>query len=248
MLIHVISLPRRSDRRAQFAAWNAHPGLEISFEDAVDGADLQRAALVAQGLLASDSAIFSAGAIGCALSHHKMWMRAAAAPAPMIVCEDDACLRGNFLTLAEQAIKGAPNGWDIIFLGFNTDAILAVQFADGLKALLSFDESAKKTPGYFEAYSGLSAPASTLLQCYQIWGMLAYAISPRGAARLLEACYPLDAANPVVMFGQNRTLRPYGIDGMINLTLQRAPTSAYCLVPPIAVSANDHHDSDASAR
>jgi glycosyl transferase family 25 len=244
MRLNVINLATRADRRAQFAAWNERPGIEIGFADAVIGKALDRAALVAQNILAADNAAFSAGALGNAMSNRGLWEQARTASAPTFVCEDDACLRGDFAAQARALVSQAAPGWDIVFFGYNTNATVATQSADGLKTLLHFDENAKRTPGYFEAFARAQAPAPTLLQCFQAWGTLCYAISPQGAQRLLELCFPLGSAAEIFMFGQNRTLKPYTLDGMINAALQRAPVNAYCAFPPIAVSSNDVAGSD----
>lgn len=90
----------------------------------------------------------------------------------------------------------------------------------------------------------MRARPPTALACFQAWGTLCYAITPRGAARLLEACFPISAEREVIMFGQNRTVAPYGIDGMINAALQRAPIAAFCAMPALVVSLNDQADSD----
>lgn len=244
MRLNVINLPARADRRAQFTAWNARPGVEIAFVDAVVGASLDRGDLAARGLVSADASHFSAGALGNALSHHKLWLEAAAAPEATFVAEDDACLRAGFADQAADALAQLPADWDIVFLGYNTNAIVAVQSRDGLKTLLHFDEGAKRNANYFTAFARDQAPAPTPLMCFQAWGTLAYAISPRGAARLLKVCFPLSGANDIFMFGQNRKLQPYTLDGMINVALQRAPLSAYCLFPPLAVSSNDVAGSD----
>ncbi len=248
MRLNVINLPARADRRAQFNAWNARPDVEIAFTDAVIGAGLDRADLQTRGLLAAGAEQFSAGALGNALSHHKLWLEAAAATQPTFVCEDDACLRGDFAAQTTGALSQIPADWDLVFLGYNTNAIVAVQSRDGLKALLHFDEGAKRNPDYFTAFARDPAPAPTSLHCFQAWGTLAYAISPRGAERLLKVCFPLSSANDVFMFGQNRKLKPYTLDGMINVALQRAPLNAFCVFPPLAVSANDLAGSDVVSR
>lgn len=244
MRLNVINLPTRADRRAQFNAWNARSGLEIVFSEAVVGAALDRADLRQRGLVAADAEHFSAGALGNALSHHKLWLEAATATQPTFVCEDDACLRGDFAVQAAGALAQIPADWDLVFFGYNTNAIVAVQSRDGLKALLHFDEGAKRNPTYFTAFARDPAPAPTPLHCFQAWGTLAYAISPQGAQRLLKVCFPLSGANDIFMFGQNRKLQPYTLDGMINVALQRAPLNAYCLFPPLAVSSNDVAGSD----
>lgn len=244
MRLNVISLPTRADRRAQFVAWNERQGVEIAFVDAVVGASLDREDLAARGLIAADAAHFSAGALGNALSHRALWIEAAAASAPTFILEDDACLRAEFAAQATGALSQLPTDWDVLFFGYNTNAIVAVQSKDGLKTLLHFDEGAKRNPNYFTAFARDPAPAPTPLHCFQAWGTLAYAVSPRGAERLLKVCFPLSGANDIFMFGQNRKLQPYTLDGMINVALQRAPLSGYCLFPPLALSANDVAGSD----
>ena len=248
MRLNVINLPARADRRAKFTAWNARPGVEIAFTDAVIGVALDRADLAKRNLVDPDAQGFSAGALGNALSHHKLWLEAAAAPQPTFICEDDACLRADFPAQAHGALSQISADWDILFLGYNTNAIVAVQSSDGLKALLNFDESAKRNADFFEAFARTPAPAPTPLLCFQAWGTLAYAISPQGAAKLLKLCFPLSGAMDIFMFGQNRTLKPYTLDGMINVALQRAPVNAYCVFPPLAVSENDVATSDVVTR
>lgn len=248
MRLSVINLPAREDRRAQFLAWNERPGVEIEFVDAVIGASLDRAELEARKVLAADTANFTAGAIGNALSHMALWTAAAEASAPVFICEDDACLRADFAAQAMGAMSQVPADWDIIFLGYNTNAMVAVQSSDGLKALLTCDESIKKSAGYFERFATTPGPAPTPLQCFQAWGTLAYALSPQGAAKLLELCFPMTTATEIVMFGQNRRIKPYTLDGMINVALQRSPVTAYCVFPPLAVSSNDLAGSDVVMR
>lgn len=248
MRFNVINLPARADRRAQFMAWNARPGVEFAFVEAAVGAALDRNALIAQNVITDDNAGFTAGALGCAVSHRALWLAARNAEAPTIVCEDDACLRGDIAHQLDTVLAQIPAGWDICYLGYNTNAVTAVQSEDGLKALLFFDESAKRAPGYFDAFARLYAPTPTPLQCYQAWGTLSYVVSPAGAQRLLELCFPMRAETEVFMFGQNRTMKPYGIDGMINLALQRAPLSAYCVTPPLVVGPNDAATSDVMAQ
>jgi len=248
MRFNVINLPARADRRAQFMAWNARPGVEFAFVDAAVGASLDRAQLVAQNVINVDNAGFSAGALGCAMSHRALWLAARDAAGPTLICEDDACLRGDIAAQLQTVLTQLRPDWHLCYLGYNTDAVVATQSDDGLKALLFFDEGAKRAPGYFDAFARLHAPTPTPLQCFQAWGTLAYVVSPAGAQRLLELCFPMRADMEVYMFGQNRTLKPFGIDGMINLALQRAPLNAYCVTPPLVVGPNDTATSDVVAR
>jgi GR25 family glycosyltransferase involved in LPS biosynthesis len=243
----VINLPTRQDRRTQFGAWNARSGIEIDFVDAVRGADVDRAALAREQVL-DPTFQLSDGALGNALSNRGVWLDARHAAEPVFVCEDDACLRGDFVQQAKAAIDQAGADWDIIFFGYNTNATVAVEGNNGLKMLLRFDESAKREPGYFDSFTRLNAPSPALLRCYQVWGTLCYAISPKGADVVLKACFPLSAKTKILMFGQNRLLAPYTLDGMINVALQRSQVRAHCCFPPLAVSSNDVAGSDVVSR
>lgn len=248
MRLNVINLPSRADRRAQFLAWNARAGVDVDFVDAVVGASVDRAELVQRNIIAADGSNFTPGAIGNALSHFALWAATTNSQTNAFICEDDACLRGDFAAQTMGALAQIPSDWDIVFLGYNTNATVAAQSQDGLKVLLTFDERAKQASEYFDAFARMQAPAPTPLLCFQAWGTLAYALSPQGAAKLLELCFPLNGATEILMFGQNRTLKPYTLDGMINVALQRAPVNAYCVFPPLAVSANDLAGSDVITR
>lgn len=248
MRLNVINLPARADRRSQFVAWNARPGIEINWVSAAIGADLDRGELIAQNVITTDNSNFNAGALGAAVSHRALWLEAREAATPTIICEDDACLRGDAVEHTQTVLGQLPADWHLCYLGYNTDAMVATQSVDGLKALLMFDESAKRAPTYFDTFTRLLAPPSALLRCFQAWGVLGYLVSPAGAQRLLELCFPMRADTEIVMFGQNRKLKPYGIDGMINVALQRAPLNAYCLMPPLIVGPNDAATSDIVAR
>jgi glycosyl transferase, family 25 len=201
-------------------------------------------------VLGSDHHRFTNGAIGNALSHRALWRRASASGRPVIICEDDCCLRADFVEAAGNAIAKLPEGWDVAFLGYNTDAAVAVQTPEGLKTVLVFDEKAKRQEGYFDSYAreGKGLGPSTLLRCFQRWGTLCYIVSPSGAAKLERHCFPLSTNVKVVMFAQNRAIDPNGLDGMVNLALQRTDIEAYCLFPPLALSDNAAQDSDVLPR
>lgn len=244
MRLQVISLPARADRRAQFTAWNARDGIEIAFVGAVIGANADRRALHAQGLLSDDVSTFSPGALGNALSNHALWLQAAQGDAPLFACEDDACLRGDFAAAAPALIAALAPDWELCFFGYNTDTPLAAESAEGLKTIFTLDDSVKRAPGFFARFARLTAPAPNPLRCFHAWGTLCYAISPAGARKLLKACFPLSSAPDIYMFGQNRTMKPYTLDGMLNLALQREDISAWCAYPPLALSANLVSDSN----
>jgi len=246
MEIHVVNLVRRADRRARFLAWNQRTGLTFNFFQAIDGKSLSRDALLRDGVVADDHERLKDGALGNALSHRTLWRQAIAANAPRVICEDDCCLRADFADAMPQLMARLPSGWDVVFFGYNTNGSLAVETGEGLKAVLIFDESHKAASGFFDRYAAnpQSLAPSTLLRCFQRWGTMCYAVSPAGAAKLDRFVFPITGAQKLVMFGQNRTISPYGMDSMICLALQREDIASYCAFPPLAMVENDTQDSD----
>lgn len=243
MRASVISLPRRADRRRQFQAWN-DGRIDYDFVDAIDGRTLARDALLADGVVSANISTFNDGALGCALSHRAQWQRIAASNEPGLIIEDDACLRGDFATASTAVVNAIAGDWDFVYLGFNADANAAFESAEGLKYLVTFDEAAKREPDFFTRFATMTAPNPTPLRCFQAWGILAYVVSPAGARRLLDLCFPLRSDQMLILFGDGRAIPAYGIDGLMNRALQREELVAYCAIPPLAISPNNPNESD----
>jgi len=240
----VINLERRSDRKRQFLAWNADHGIDFTFVPAVEGKSLAKDSLVQDGLLVAGPHFYPDGAIGNALSHHALWRQCAKSDQPMLVFEDDACLRKDFLRIAEGALAVAGTDWDIFFFGYNTDAAIAVITPEALFGVIVFDDNAKKKPGYFEKFAKAApeTPPPSVFKAARAWGTLGYMITPEGAARLLAACFPLSSENAILLHVEERTVPPKALDGMINLALQKGLVSAKCCFPPIVCGPNDDSD------
>ncbi|PZO55964.1 MAG: hypothetical protein DCF16_01105 [Alphaproteobacteria bacterium] len=147
MRVHVINLRSRADRRAQFSNWNARPGLELVFVDAAIGVDIDPESAVRDGLVAARTRL-TPGALGCAQSHRELWRQVVARGETAIVCEDDGCLRGDFTVRAGELMTSLGDEWDLLYLGYNTDALVAAETPEGLKLLLQFDDAAKRAPGF----------------------------------------------------------------------------------------------------
>lgn len=126
MIVHVVNLRRRIDRRHQFLEWNGRHALSYRFFDAVEGQTVDRAGLVRDGILSDGAEHFSAGAIGCALSHRRLWEICAAADEISLIVEDDACIRNDFVTAFEAILRAADGPWDIMFVGYNTDGAMTI--------------------------------------------------------------------------------------------------------------------------
>jgi len=240
----VINLERRPDRKRQFLAWNSDHGIAFTFIAATEGASLATDALVRDNLLVAGPHRYPDGAIGNALSHRALWRQCAQSADPMLVFEDDACLRKDFVRLAESALAVAGSDWDIFFFGYNTDAAIAVITPEALFGVIVFDDHAKKKPGYFEKFATAApeTPPPSVFTAARVWGTLGYMVTPRGAQRLLDACFPLSSEDAILLHVEQRTVPPVALDGMINLALQRGLVTAKCCFPPIVAGPNDDSD------
>ncbi len=240
----VISLARRVDRRADFERWNRGQPLSFSFMTAFDGERIEERRLVAGGLLAEDERNFGKAALANALSHATLWRDCAAGREPYFILEDDVCLRGDFWRHAKPLLERHLAAADLIALGYNTDSVVALQGSDGVVSAMRFDETAKRRPGYFDAYARLHDQRPNLLRCVQFWGLLAYAVTPQGAARLLANCLPLSSCDGVPLIGTDRVVRPYGLDSMVNLALAKGRVRACAAYPALALGPNSQATSD----
>lgn len=242
---HVISLARRPDRRERFLRWNAGKGIEIAVFDAVDGQTLSREALFRSGIIDDPELHFTLGFLGSALSHRALWQRCAERGEAMLIFEDDVYLPDTLPDWLVPVARELAQGCDIVHLGYNRDAILTVGYGAGAWCNIGFAPPATA----FDAEAPEHGRRSTryshcILDTRLVWGITAYAIAPTGAERLLAHCFPLSAKRPVQMFGSDRTMVPYGIDGMLNVASQHGLIRPRLVFPPLVIGPNDAADSD----
>ena len=95
MQINVINLDRSADRYREFCSANGH--LDFARFPAVDGSTVDLAKLVEQGLFSANIRdTYSAGGIGLAVSHLRLWDQAVATGKLVTACEDDAIFNLRF--------------------------------------------------------------------------------------------------------------------------------------------------------
>ncbi|MEW5726908.1 MAG: glycosyltransferase family 25 protein [Pseudomonadota bacterium] len=234
---HVISLARRPERREAFLRRNGGKAGFV-FVEAVDGRGIEPGAAPAG---------FTPGAVGCALSHRAAWEACAESGRTLVVMEDDACLAVNFRAEAEAALDLAGH-CDILWFGYNLDLPLALHLAPGVPAVVRPADAVTAGDGWLDAFAatpGVAAPRAAVLRPALLWGLLAYAVTPAGAARLLDGCFPLGVRDLTVPGGQAPSR---GIDGAAMALVQAGAVTAACCFPPIAISANDLSDTEAVAK
>ncbi len=234
-MLNVISLDRTPQRFTQFLQWN--PGFEVSRFAAFDGAALDRAQCVRDGLLAEDNR-YVPGAIGNAMSHVALWRRCAAGSTPFTIVEDDIILRGDFLAMATTMLEAAPD-WDVALWAHNFDWPLKVHPAPGVgPAVVQYDPAGVlRQLDAFRAWTG--APA--MLKLVSAAGIGCYSVTPRGAARMLADCLPIGRQGAAYSVRPGVAWNNTALD--VEMSRHYEGWRAYVALPPLALAPNDQSTS-----
>lgn len=231
--VKVINLSRSAGRRESFIRDN--PGLAYEFFEAVDGRTLTEKHLDASGLFVPPLAFPSMGAYGAALSHLKLWDMAIESGRPVTVAEDDAVFRADFAQASADILARMPDGWDFVLWGWNFDSVLSVLAMRGVSpvVMLFGQDVLRQNIDAFRKMTDVPA-ALGLDRCF---GLPAYTISPAGARRFRQQCFPVRDFSlwfPVL----NKHIRNTGID--LAMAKIYADTNSYVSFPPLVVTRNDH--------
>lgn len=234
LLVSVINLERSTGRLATFLEENRHLK-SVRRIAAVDGKSISRQVLLDNHLFASEMPGYTAGAIGCALSHLSRWEAAFRDKKVVTLAEDDAIFHLQFEAEASKLIRALPEDWDIILWGWNFDSILAFDVLPGVSQCVGmFDQNGIRENLKRFQHTAVKPVAFKLNRAF---ATVAYSVSPGGAEKLHNHCLPIrdmDAYYP----GLNRVLPNRGIDNMMNDLYPRV--NAFVSFPPLAVTRNDH--------
>jgi glycosyl transferase family 25 len=232
----VISLDRQPDKYESFLKRNT--GCEIAFErfSASDGSQMTDQDVMALGLVAP-GARFTKGAVGCAASHWRIWKWAAEHGVPALVFEDDATIRHDINERLATLLPALGN-WDYVALGYNIDSVLDVEFAPGMRSIMVF--MPKRPDDKIDAEFQRSKTQVAAIRLNTCFGTAGYVVSPSGARKLLELCFPMDNRSFSVP-SLGRTLAATGIDHMMNVIY--GGIEAYACFAPLVVPRNDHASS-----
>lgn len=230
----VINLDRHPERLAAFRERNAPAGVDIERFPAIEGAELgpiERAVISKTGKLTN-------GAIGCAASHRALWQRCVALGRPIIIFEDDAALRHDLATALPHAVASIGGLWDILLLGFNTDAPLDVRVSGKAISAPVIRAEIGRYLRYFPR--AIEPPTAAVLR--MALGTCGYTITPRGAAKLLSTCFPVDGRRFII---DNRLGFPFGVD--VAMAIDYPAMNAFVCLPPLVISPNDKDASSTAA-
>jgi glycosyl transferase family 25 len=232
----VINLGRQPERYDNFLRVNAVTKIAFERFEASDGASLSREDAVGKELVAP-GAQFTPGAVGCAASHYRIWQQTVESGTPARVFEDDAILRNDIKGRLDFLLSALAN-WDYIALGYNTDVVLDLDWAPGMRAMMTFQP--KYPSDEHATVFQVSTAQVAALRLNNCFGTPAYMISPAGARKLLQLCFPLDNRS-YPLPALNATARVVGIDAMLNAVY--ASVRAFACFAPLVVTKNEQASS-----
>lgn len=223
--IFVVSLRRETDRRARMAERLA--GLRFEFRDAVDKQDLDRDALVRDGTYDERrtraayrfTKDMSLGAIGCALSHRRLYEDMVARGwERMVVLEDDVVPRVAALDGLPDALRELPPTWELCYLGYwqNEVVTLGARLRQATYVALAPLRLSRWRTG--EALRLLPRPFSPhLRRAGRHMCTHAYAVSREGARKLAAAQVPV----------------AYASDQLLTMAILQGRVEAYVAAPAL---------------
>ncbi|MFT8896575.1 MAG: glycosyltransferase family 25 protein [Acetobacter sp.] len=207
---------------------------DIGRFSAIDGQTLDMQELQSAGLIAPDLC-YSRGAVGSALSHILLWNAVVENEQAISIFEDDAILSSNFQEESKRIIESLENEWDIILWGYNYDVNLVFDLLPGVTyCVANFNQTLMRLG--VERYRSRPVNASPF-KLFKALGICGYAISPKGARRLLDLCLPLQNAEYWYR-RTNETLRNTSLDHVMCHHYEKI--DAFCCFPSLCISRNEN--------
>ncbi|MGP0084667.1 MAG: glycosyltransferase family 25 protein [Steroidobacteraceae bacterium] len=237
MKINVISLERTPERLAEFRQFNGHLKDAIAVFKAVDGATLSLDDVAARGLI-EPPIHYTKGAVGSMISHTSLWEHAAKTGEITTICEDDAIFSFDFARRFMELLTALPDDTDIVYWGWNFDALTAIEFIPAMSAwTLGFGRNPQRSEiSAFQNCSSNPVPYRLL----RAFGIICYTVTPNGAQRLRQLCLPV--RGDTWDFPEIRLRMPnVNMDVAICNALPRI--KGFCSVRPLVMSLNERHRS-----
>jgi GR25 family glycosyltransferase involved in LPS biosynthesis len=187
--IHVINLKRSTDRKILFEKNNSEYLKKYMYFEAVDGNDLDINKLP-NNIYDKRSTGYTKGALGCALSHYKLWEKCSNNNKPFLILEDDVIFNKDFIEHFRNVFKMLPENWDILQLSYNFDSLLSFNntIYEQCNSIFNKTNMTQTDINNF-INSDIYPTIAKLKYCF---GTSAYIISPKGAKNLIEKCFPLN--------------------------------------------------------
>jgi hypothetical protein len=200
---------------------------------AINGGKASRHELAEAGILAAD-APYDTAAIGTLLSHLSLWKMAVVEDRPLTICRDNAVFNNKFAATHDVLLGFCRDRFDIVYWGWNFNAALKYDLmACGIQSVLFCDQwSSSDLLARFKQIDIYPA----IYKLHEIYGLVCYTVSPKGARKLIERVLPVKAAS-VVSASSRRPVPNIGIDVSMN-GIHSQIDSLVC-IPPLVAAPND---------
>jgi GR25 family glycosyltransferase involved in LPS biosynthesis len=233
ILKKVISLRRSTHRREIFTKINE--GIDFEFYDGIDGEKLKENEINNPEHFINPLNFPSLGAYGCALSHLNLWNEVIETNTAMTIIEDDVTLRDDFETQPDNVINLLPKDWDFILWGWNFDSILSLNDLNNVSptVMLFNQDLLRKNIVSFKKSKVNNYP----LHLDKCFGIPAYSISPNGAKKFKNLCFPMTNFDVFFPF-LNKQISNTGIDIAMNKVY--GSINSFVCFPPLAITENFH--------
>lgn len=227
----VLSAESTPERLAQFDSANGYLGLPIEVVAVTEGRDIDLRELVQIELVDPDIDEWGAGAVATALSHWLCWHQAVETQRPTCVFQDSAVLRRDFVPRVQGLLDAIPNGWEYLQLGCDTQSGIDFQITPDCRYRGRFTRD-RANDEDLEIFAAAVTPVVPL-RLFNAFGGFAYIVTPAGAQRLIEQCFPL-ATRVLNVPCLKRRVRTTSIDTVMNQFFGSMP--AHVCFPPLALS------------
>jgi glycosyl transferase family 25 len=230
-LFNVINLDRTPRRLHKFIENN--PSIPIRRFPAIDGALLDRDALIRDGII-QESNTYSQNALGNLMSHVMLWRKCISDGTPYHIAEDDALLHPDFMDRA-FAMLASLGLWDICYWGWNFNWPVRVNLSPIVRnVVMVFDQDDMRRQ--IRLFRG-SETSSELVRLNSCAGIACYSISPRGAANLLERCLPVGMTPAQAVITPDKWENT-ALD--VEMSRHHAGLLSFACLPPLAFVLNDN--------
>jgi GR25 family glycosyltransferase involved in LPS biosynthesis len=231
-----ITVQRNQLRRDIFEA--KHPDLSFEWYQGVDGAQIDRVALIQEGVLERDCS-WSDNSIANALSHFHLWVESAERNQTILIFEDDAVFSQDFEKNLSSLISETPDGFDLLYLGFNWDSLVFIELFDSLAGIVKLTFSEAKLKANFDSVRQFTLrPVGLRLRA--AFGTCGYLVTPEGARKLIQSTVPLSdrIINPP---GVPWRMKAFTMDSLLNEIFYK--TQSYVSFPPLVYVENNREAS-----
>jgi len=231
-----MNLKRRPDRLRQFFLNNAHIKQYVTIFEAIDGENIDLKSLALENLIVGPFKTMNKFIIANALSQRALWIHCMNMDENILIFEDDAILRYDFIQMYKNVVRQVPD-FDILFFGYNFDSIIHFNILNDIQSMRVFFDHRIFDFNTFQN-------DETLVNAYRTinnFGVPGYVISPRGAKRLLELSFPLQE-NLTYVPALKGSVLTYTLDIIINSHYDKI--NPYVCFPPLVITPNDKDDSD----